>query len=333
MTRTPESDNLARWDGRPGRYEVYYLKLNHGESGRAFWFRYTLLAPSDPARPALAELWAIAFDPDRPERHLALKRSFPAGDAAIGRSPFRLAFGPAVLTHGEATGELSDPAGSRLRWDLRIDPEAETLRHFPHDLMYRLAVPKTKVLAPHPDARFHGTVEWDGESFACRGEPGQQAHLWGTRYAERWVWGHGNRFADRPDLLFEFLTARIRVGPVPVPELSLFFLRRHGRLHRLDALWRAPLQHARADLPAFRFAAAGDGLRLRGTARAPLHDFVAVEYTDPDGSKRWCHNTKIADLDLEIEPRGERPERVRCPRAFALEFVQRDRDPRIPRRI
>jgi hypothetical protein len=336
MTPPPaatERDNLTVWDGvRRGFYEVYYLKLNHRASGRAFWLRYTLLAPRAGRGNPVAELWGIAFDPAAPERNLALKRTVPIAEARIERERFGFAVGDAVLRHDAATGLLDGRAG-RLAWDLRWQPPAETFFHFPHAAMYRLALPKTKVLAPNQDVAFHGTIRWDDETLECSGEPGQQAHLWGTQHADRWVWGHGNLFEGGADASFECLSARIRVGPVVTPDLVLLFLRRGGRWHRLNALWRAVLQTGAADLPRFRFAGRGDGVRLCGEAEARLEDLVGVEYTDPDGEHLWCYNTKIADLRLEVAARDTAPQTLIARRSFALEFVQRCRDPRLPIRI
>jgi hypothetical protein len=328
-----ERDNLTLWDGRRrGCYEVYYLKLNHRATGTAFWFRYTLLSPEPGRGNPVAELWGIAFDPAEPSRNLALKRTVPIAEAELGRERFLFRVGDAELRHASARGALEGRAGT-LEWDLAWDPAAETFRHFPYEAMYRLALPRTKVLVPNQDVRFRGTIRWNGRELRCADEPGQQTHLWGTRHAERWVWGHGNVFEGGVDATFECLSARIRIGPVPTPDLVLLFLREGRRWHRLDALWRAPFQCGKAELPAFRFDGRGDGIRLRGTASARLEDLVGVEYTDPDGAHLWCYNTKVADLRVEVDGAGVAPRTLTARRTFALEFVQRRKDPRIPIRI
>ena len=328
-----ERDNLTVWDGtRRGCYEVYYLKLNHRGTGTAYWLRYTLLSPTAGRGNPVAELWGIAFDPAEPARNLALKRTVPIAAAEIGRERFLLRIGDAELRHTTARGALDGRHGT-LEWNLAWDPPAETFRHFPHAAMYRLAVPKTKVLVPNQDVRFRGTIRWNGREIPCAGEPGQQTHIWGTQHADRWVWGHGNVFEDGADASFECLSARIRVGPFVTPDLVLLFLRHGGRWHRLNALWRAPFQCGRADVPVFRFAGSGDGIRLRGEAAARLEDLVGVEYTDPDGAHLWCYNTKVADLRIEVDASGAAPRTLLARRTFALEFVQRKKDPRIPIRI
>ena len=112
----------------------------------------------------------------------------------------------------------------------------------------------------------------------------------------------------------------------------LLFLRRGGRWVRLNSLWQAVTQKTESELPVFRFRGAGDGIRISGEASARLEDFVGVEYTDPDGEHLWCYNTKVADLRIDVEGEG-RSEGLRARRTFALEFVQRCKDPRIAIRI
>jgi hypothetical protein len=48
-----ERDNLPRWDGRRGRYEVWFLTLSHADAG--YWIRYTVRAPI--AGPPEPRLW------------------------------------------------------------------------------------------------------------------------------------------------------------------------------------------------------------------------------------------------------------------------------------
>jgi len=333
-TLTPsERDNLTVWDGRrEGWYEVYYLKFNHRASGAAAWLRYTLLVPRPDAGVPVCELWAIAFDPHDPSRNLALKRTRPLDPTAIGRDRLDFRVGAARLQHDAARGSLEGPDG-RLAWELAWDPPHDSFRPFPHDAMYRLPLPKTKWLVPNQDVAFRGSLHWNDRVLECTGEPGQQTHLWGTQHAERWVWGHAGLWADGADASFECLSSRLRFGPVSTPDLTLLLLRLDGRWRRLNALWRAPFQRARIDLPNFLFDAAGDGLRVRGRASARLADLVGVEYTDPDGAHLWCYNTKVADLTLEVRDERGAQRTLRADRTFALEFVQRTRDPRIPVRI
>ena len=122
-----------------GVYEVWYLTWNHPQTGQGFWLRYITEAPT-PARRRAAygeaprgELWFARFDPQRPERTFGIHKRFRA-DRADREAPFALTIGGAQLGHDHAVGELAG-GGHDVRWDLRWEPAAQTLRQLP-DVMY-----------------------------------------------------------------------------------------------------------------------------------------------------------------------------------------------------
>ncbi|HEC35881.1 MAG TPA: hypothetical protein ENI39_05035, partial [Anaerolineae bacterium] len=202
-----ERDNVTRWDGRRrGFYEVYYLKVNDLVSGTALWVRYTLLAPQREHGGPVAELWAIFFDRNDPARNLALKRTYPAVRATIGRDPFCFRVGEAVLRHHRAGGGLADEAGS-ITWDLAWEPSRETFYHLPRPALYQGGFPKTKVLAPNLSVRMQGAYSVNGVTYHLENAPGHQAHLWGTRQGRRWTWGNCSAFVEDPTAVFEGLSA------------------------------------------------------------------------------------------------------------------------------
>lgn len=325
-----ERDNQLKWDGRtPGFYEVYYLKLNDPAAGIAVWLRYTLLVPlqGDP----IAEVWGFFFDRNRPAENMALKASYPWREARVDRDPFCFAVGQAMLMHSGAHGELTGE-GRRLRWDLHWEPNPSTVYLLPFQWMYEGPFPRTKVLSPNFDIRFDGILEVDGRSYSLKGAPGQQAHLWGTRYAERWVWGHCNAFTEDPEAVFEGLSAQVRLGPMLLPTLTLFVLRLGGRMVFLNGLSAMLWNRSRAEVGIWYFSGRGGGLNIWGIAKIPMEHLVGAIYTDPDGSQRWCHNTKVGDLVLVVLPPREHGRRMTTFTAegtCALEWVGRTRDPRV----
>lgn len=326
-----ERDNLLIWDGETrGHYEVYYLKLNDPEAEVACWLRYTLSAPlrGEP----VAELWGIFFNRNEPARNLALKAACPWSEATGSRDSFRFQIGAAVLEHARAQGELWR-GDQVLRWDLRWEPNTTSLRHLPFEWMYRSPFPKTKVLSPNFDIRVSGALEVNGRSYRLQDALGQQSHLWGTRHAEEWVWGHCNAFEEDETAVFEGLSARVRIGPLLLPPLTLFCLQSRGRLYLLNGPWQLLTNRSSAGVGMWRFAGRGSGIRIEGEARCAIEHVVGAEYTDPDGGKRWCHNTKVGDLDLTIfERKGRTWRKVQTLTSCgtcAIEWVERTRDARV----
>jgi hypothetical protein len=74
---TTGTENLMRWDRRAsGFMEVWYVTLNHRDSGIGLWLRYTITAPRAKVRPPYCELWGFVFDPDE-KRTCGAKRPLP----------------------------------------------------------------------------------------------------------------------------------------------------------------------------------------------------------------------------------------------------------------
>jgi len=300
--RLRDEANRLRWDGsQAGFYEVYYLKWNDRPGRTAGWLRYTLLSPAPGRGPARAELWGIFFDQAAPERSFALKRSLPIEALRLDPTRFRLEIGEAVLEDGGARGSLEDPVrGHRLAWDLALVSREGPLWHLPYARMYRAALPRTKLVSPHVDARFSGSLLADGRALRLVDAPGQQSHLWGSQHALRWAWGHCNAFEEDPGAVWEGLDSQLALGPLASPHLGLFFLRRAGRWHRFDAPWRWLAQASRWRLGRWAFEAADEELRVVGLVEAEPGRMLGVSYEDPDGQPLWCHNTKLADLRLHL---------------------------------
>lgn len=325
-----ENDNQLRWDGRrAGFYEVYYLKFNDPGAGIAAWLRYTLLAPQqgDP----VAEIWGFFFNRNQPAENAGLKATYPWSETRVEQSPFRFAIGSAELTHTGARGELTG-GGRQLRWDLRWEPSPTTVCLLPFRWMYKGPFPRTKVLSPGFDIRLSGLLEVNDRAYALARVPGQQAHLWGTRHAERWVWGHCNAFIEDTEAVFEGLSAQIRLGPLPLPMLTLFVLRLDGRLIFLNGLSAMIRNRSQAEIGIWRFAGHGPGIRIHGEASISPEHLVGAVYTDPDGSRRWCHNTKVGDLTLMIHQRSAKGwhwKKLTASGTCALEWVGRAQDPRV----
>jgi hypothetical protein len=331
-----ERDNILRWDGdKRGWYEVYYLKWNDAASRTACWVRYTLTSPLPGKGETYCELWGIFFDAADPSKNFAVKERFPIARLSYDRDRFRVSIADAELFQNSAHARIADPAtNNALAWDLRFDSSSPSFHHFPSEKMYELSFPKTKVLSPHEQGRFSGKVTANGRVIAFADAPGQQTHIWGTRHALRWSWGHCNSFQEDPDAVWEGLDSQIKLGPVASPHLKLFYLRWQGRDHLFNSPSQLFLNRSRWELGRWSFAARNRELRIKGEVSCRDEEMVAVTYTDPDGEKLWCHNSKVAAIRLDLfGPDGRRLGALASDHGCAAEFVDRRTYARVPVRI
>ncbi len=334
MSSSGEHDNRLVFDGQQaGHYEVYYLKLN--VPPRAWWIRYTVLSPTPGRGSPVGELWAIAFNREAPERNRAFKETYPWSACQVERSPFALRVGTAELTHRGATGAMSGPDGTALRWDLRFEDERRPFHHYPHAALYKLPFPKTKVVAPHLSMGVSGQIEIDGEVVELQSAPGHQAHIWGTKHAERWAWANCTAFDDAPGAVLECLTAQIPLGPIRSPLLTLAALRLPDGQQIDFNRMRSWVRHTSCfDLMGWRLLAERGPWRLEVDLRNRIADMVGVRYEDPDGEGRVCHNSKVADATVTLlrETRSgwSAHTRLSATGTVAFEVVQPHGDPRVP---
>ena len=80
--------NTLRWTpDQKGRYEVYYLTLNHLDSRTGYWIRYTLPAPADGGGEPHPAVWFSFFDLHRPDAGFGLPGQVPGRAIQSSRGP------------------------------------------------------------------------------------------------------------------------------------------------------------------------------------------------------------------------------------------------------
>lgn len=321
-----ERDNIVKWQGQNGFYEVYYLKFNHRSTRTAFWLRYTLLAPVEGG--AVAELWAVFFDALNPKNNSAVKETFPISSAEFSREKFYFRIDNAELTHNSARGEIKKSCGS-IRWDLNYEPQKNSFYHYPHPVMYKMRIPKTKVCSPNFDIKINGRIEINGREIICDKSPGQQSHIWGTKHAESWVWANCNAFSNRQGI-FEGLSAQIRAGKFLSPPLTTLYVMFKNSEYYMNGLWRTYKNFSLVEFPVWKFHGVSGECSFEGEAWSGIENFVGVEYTDPDGDKLWCYNSKVANMKIIIYKGAHKIDELISDGTTALEFVSRIKHDRIP---
>ena len=278
-----ERDNLPRWDGRRGRYEVWFLTLSHADAG--YWIRYTVRAPI--AGPPEPKLWFARFERERGAFGLSVRGP---GVRTAGE-PFEVEIGECSLRSGRAVGSIA--AGGRVvRWDLSFGTGGPTYRLLP-DAMYRGGLAPTLPWSPNPTTTFDGVIEVDGRAVEIAGAPGQQGHLYGTRHAERWAWAAAT---GDDGTAFQALSAQGRRGPFLTPYLTSAGVRVDGEWVRLHAIAR----HRTWGLGWWRITMRSRRHRLDGTVRAEPDAMLRARYLDPDDTPRWCHNSEAASARVVL---------------------------------
>ena len=261
--------------------------------GRALWFRYTLL---DGARREAA-VWAILF----------LDGVCHTGKlvAPLARAHLGHLHTPGVVFELEgmqlAEGHLHGAAGD-IAWDLDFDDSGRRHAIAP-DALRRAGLAKSAYDSCYQDLRMRGRVRFGDVELRVDHATGMIGHIRGSQQARSWVWVHCNRWDGGEDAAFEALSARIAPAGIVSPPLTSLVLH-HGR--------RAFTSSTPVDLLATRsrlkdevwtFAARAGGALLSGEATfaGPV---ALVEYADTDGSRLWCHNSKLSNLRITLrEPR------------------------------
>lgn len=326
--------NACRYDGGRGHVESYFLRANDPTRARALWLKATILAPLDGE--AVAETWLIAFDGER-ERVFAAKLTHPWSEAAFVGDELgaRISVGDwliALSDHGHARGTMRAPSGE-ARFDLRFTPGpgavAAPLSIFPSRVLREGPFPRSKLLTPYPWLVFSGSLEVFGERWELAGWDGMQGHNWGKEHAFEYAWGQCLFPAGdgAPETMVEGFSGRIRLAGRPTPRMSALVVRRGTRTFRFDAIFDFWRQEAQISDERWSVTLRG----ADGWARLRMHaagrPMACLGYHNPDRSLAYCFNTKLAEVHLEVRPRGGEPFVCTSAHGGAFELLRREVEP------
>ena len=310
-----------------GHYESYFQRANHPERPLAFWIRYTVFSPKARAEDPVGELWAIYFDGEN-GRIAAAKEAFPLAACRFSDAGLDVRIGPAALTEGRLDGRASGRSHA-LQWALHYAGDEPPLLLLPLSF-YDRGFPKAKALVPMPNAAFEGVLTVDGEAIRIEGWRGSQNHNWGSQHTDSYAWGQVAGFDNAPEAFLECSTARLRIGPVWTPPLTLVVVRIDGREFALNSLIRAVRARGRFDFFDWRIESRCSEFRLSAHIHAPQSAFVGLNHANPLGGTKTCLNTKLAACELTLVQAGQAPRTFTTKHRAAFEILTERRDHGIP---
>jgi hypothetical protein len=311
---------------KAGHYESFYLKACHPAGGRGLWIRHTVHKP--PGAEPSASIWFTLFDREA-EGPRATKVTVPAAElSAPAASWIRVA--DAEIGPGRASGRIETEALA-ASWDLSFAGGAEPCKYLPADWLYSAPLPRTKFVAPVPEARFEGRLEIAGcDPIELDGWPGMIGHNWGSEHAERWVWLEGTGFEGNPGAYFDAGAARVRAGGRTSPWIPSGMLVLDGERHRLGGLGAIRSTSIEDSPTECSFVLPGEDIVVRGRVSAPREAFVGWLYADPKGPEHNTVNCSVADLELTVERPGQARRELTLAAGAAYELGMRETDHGIP---
>ncbi len=274
----------THFDGQCPFYEVWYGKFNF-DKDKAFWFRYTL----ENGLTQESALWAIFFNGST---IVAQKKAFPLSEIKL-ENKFTLPLG--TLDDQALNGHLDG-----MQWMLTFQHKNEAFDPVPL-LLKKLHLTKSLTQTPITNARFQGSINVRGTTYEIKNSPRMIGHVWGKKQALEWTWCHCNQFLSSDDVVFEGLSARIPILKWPSPPLTSLYIKYNGKIHLLNTLYNLITTRSTYGCGLWKFAAKNRDINLTGTASTRPEHIAVITYTDTDGSQLYCHNSKLADLELCVE--------------------------------
>ncbi len=213
----------------PGWQEVWYMKMNAPDSGRALWLRFTLLSRKDGSK-QVAEVWAISFERgEAGVKKVGVKNSFPIGDFICDSAEVPVAFSmeKSHFSDNNTYGQVQSEEHC-IRWNFLVKPRLDCACDLVPASLKRYGLVKNMAVNVFEDLIFTGYCEVDGERFNWDSAPGMQGHLAGPKNGHSWAWGHCNSFVDEAgeavSCIFDGLSARARIGAsLATPALSTLY--------------------------------------------------------------------------------------------------------------
>lgn len=306
-----------------GHYESFFQRANHPTRPLAFWIRYTIFSPKGHPEEAMGELWAIYFNGET-GHHIAVKKAVPLQQCTFRSSEFFVEIDEAYLKPGQLGGTIHDQHHNVV-WNLSFHSDAQPLLLLPLPL-YTTKLPAAKSLVASPLAIYNGYLTVDDEGVDVTDWPGSQNHNWGSKHTDLYAWGQVAGFENHPASFLEIATARLKIGPVWTPAMTLLVLRHRDRVFALNSLAQSLRAKGSFEHFLWKFKSETPEITIEGTIAAPREAFVGLSYANPPGGIKHCLNTKIASCTLHIsQKRSHMEETLTSPNRAAFEILTDDR--------
>ena len=294
-----------RWQGEPGRLEVWYATLSDPVTHAALWVHYETVAPTaDTGRSPYGHGWVTWFPAEGSPRTSRFGPVPVSPSPASGWGP-RFAGGypqgSVWFGAGGARAEweaLSGRAGE-LDWDLGWADAAGPLWTFPKAAWQRQLLPGAQVVIA-PTAQFSGSVTVGGEAHRVDRWRGAVAHIYGHGNAKRWGWIHAG--LGDGDVLEVVTAVSRRPGLNKLKPLAFVRFRLDGRDWPASPM--SPRMRTTLGLPLWELTGRIGRRDVLIRVDQPADRCVSLGYTDPDGAAAVCTNTEQANVDVEISRGG-----------------------------
>ena len=244
---------------KAGHYESFYIKACRPGGGQGVWIRHTV--HKRPNAEPKGSIWFVLFDRDA-DGPRATKATVPAAELSAPAGSWIRVEG-AEIGPGRAQGRV-ETAALQASWSFEFSGDERPCKYLPADWLYEAPAPRTKFVAPYPNASFDGRLEVGGETIDVSGWPGMIGHNWGSEHAERWVWLEGTGFEGGADTYFDAGAARIKLGSWTTPWLPSGMLMLDGEPHRLGGFGKIRSASIEASPGACSFVLPGKDVVVRG---------------------------------------------------------------------
>ena len=266
-----------------GHYESFFLRANHPTRPLAFWIRYTIFSPKNRNQDALGELWAIYFNGES-NNHITVKQEVPFRHCTFSSTAFFVEINRAQLKPGELHGVVSAKDRS-FAWDLTFDANAKPLLLLPFNL-YKTKLPSAKSLVSAPMATFNGSLTVNGETVEVVDWVGSQNHNWGSKHTDLYAWGQVAGFDSHPQSFLEVATARLKIGPLWTPYMTLAVLRHDGQEFALNSLFQSLRAKGSFEYFSWNFKSETKEIGLAGIDFGPVKSICGFELLQSTGRKQ-----------------------------------------------